>query len=137
LRLNPVVRGTVPVCALAPIAELGQALDGGFVFLEVESADQHPHRIIRGVGGTGLCRRTCLSLKRFGASHALDRQYPGNQHPKYCPFPSHHNSSNPIHKYNPGSRQGGSMLNARMAQRVPRFGQNHCSFCRTRQAIIM
>ena len=54
LRLNPVDSRAVAVGALPAIAELGQALDGRLVLLQVEPADQRLHRL---VGWTQLHRR--------------------------------------------------------------------------------
>jgi len=51
LRFDPVDRCPVSVGALLPVAELGQALDGGLVFLQIEPRDQR-----FGVVGRGALR---------------------------------------------------------------------------------
>ncbi len=45
LRLDPVHCLAIALGALATIAELREALDGGLVFFEIEPADQRPDRI--------------------------------------------------------------------------------------------
>ncbi len=56
LRLDPVDRLAVTRRALAAIAKGGQALDCGFVFLEIEASDQRADRI----GGRWRCRLLCF-----------------------------------------------------------------------------
>ena len=63
LRLNPVDRRTVAISTLPTVTELRQALDGGFIFLEIESVHERLHRIVRRCGGR-LCRRCRLLRKR-------------------------------------------------------------------------
>ena len=57
LGLDPVQRLAVALRALAAVTELGQALDGGLVPLQVELADEAGHRV-SGLTGRGLrkCR---------------------------------------------------------------------------------
>src|SRR5437660_8569471 len=57
LGLDPVHRGAVPVGALAPVAELGEAFDRRLVLLEVEARDQLGDGILCRRGGVRLGRR--------------------------------------------------------------------------------
>jgi hypothetical protein len=45
LHFDPIDRGAIAIRALTPIAEPGQALDGGLVLIEVETLDQRLHRV--------------------------------------------------------------------------------------------
>jgi hypothetical protein len=47
LGLNPIDRGAIAIGTLAPVAELGQSLDRGFVPFEVEAVNQRTNRIGR------------------------------------------------------------------------------------------
>ena len=57
LRLDPVDRRAIAVGALPAVAELGEALDGRFVALEIETRDQSTDGIrVFGPGLWGLCK---------------------------------------------------------------------------------
>src|SRR5258705_12780903 len=65
LGLDPIDRGAVSVGALAPVAELGEALDGRLVLLQVEPGDE----LGDGIGGSGP---SGVGLGRRGARNTKD-----------------------------------------------------------------
>ena len=77
LRLDPVDGGAVAIGSLTAIAELRQALDRGLVLFQIESADEHPYRVVvvRGLRGWRGCRRR-LDCARAPAPRASEPPQP-------------------------------------------------------------
>src|SRR5438552_6712675 len=81
LDLDPVHRGAVPVGALAPVAELGEAFDRRLVLLEVEPRDQLGDGILcRGRSGGYLGRRDGRDAEGGGGEQHDERSADGWDH---------------------------------------------------------
>src|SRR5437660_2004196 len=81
LGLDPAHRGAVPVGALAPVAELGEAFDRRLVLLEVEARDQLSDGILsRPRGGVRLGRRDGRDAERGGGEQHDEQSADGWDH---------------------------------------------------------
>src|SRR5207247_2817512 len=75
LAFDPVDSGAVAIGPLAPVAERGQAPDRGLVPLQIETSDQHPHRVVgRSLGERGRaghCDQTAEGSDEYVRAHEL------------------------------------------------------------------